>query len=130
MADTTSTSSTHSWHTLSASEASELQHVDMASGLSEEEVKRRQQSYGPNAILTKEGRSVWRILQEQFSDFMIIVLIIAAIVSGLVGEPEDAIAIVVIVLLNAVVGFVQDYRAEKALAAFKKTGSTHRDRSA
>lgn len=51
-------------------------------------------------------------MREQFSDFMIIVLIFAAILSGLVGEPEDAIAIVVIVLLNAVVGFVQDYRAE------------------
>ncbi len=120
MANTNPKPSTHSWHTLSASEASELQHVDMTSGLSEEQVKRRQQRYGPNAILTKEGISVWRILLQQFSDFMIIVLIIAAIVSGLVGEPQDAIAIVVIVLLNAVVGFVQDYRAEKALAALKK----------
>ncbi|MDH5480471.1 MAG: calcium-translocating P-type ATPase, PMCA-type, partial [Nitrosomonas sp.] len=82
--------------------------------------KHRQQQYGPNAILTKEGRSAWHILRQQFSDFMIIVLIIAAIVSGLVGEPEDAIAIVVIILLNAIVGFVQDYRAEKALAALKK----------
>ncbi len=120
MTDTTPTTSTHYWHTLSASEVSELQGVNMASGLAAEDVKHRQQYYGPNAILTKEGRGVWRILLQQFSDFMIIVLILAAIVSGLVGEPQDAIAIVVIVLLNAVIGFVQDYRAEKALEALKK----------
>ncbi len=120
MTDKIPTPSSDSWHTSSASEAAKLLQIDMTSGLSEEQVKSRQQHYGPNVILTKEGRSVWRILQQQFSDFMIIVLIIAAIVSGLVGEPEDAIAIVVIVLLNAVVGFMQDYRAEKALAALKK----------
>ena len=120
MTDTNPTTPPPAWHTLSAPEVAELQHVDITCGLAEEEIKHRQQRYGPNAILTKEGRGVWHILLQQFSDFMIIVLILAAIVSGLVGEPQDAIAIVVIVLLNAVIGFVQDYRAEKALAALKK----------
>lgn len=120
MTDTIPTTPTPTWHTLSASEVSELQRVDKTTGLTEEEIKHRQQHYGPNAILTKEGRGIWRIMLQQFSDFMIIVLIFAAIVSGLVGEPQDAIAIVVIILLNAVIGFVQDYRAEKALAALKK----------
>jgi Ca2+-transporting ATPase len=120
MTDTNSTTPPPAWHTLSASEVAEQQCVDITCGLGEEEIKHRQQRYGPNAILTKEGRGAWHILLQQFSDFMIIVLILAAIVSGLVGEPQDAIAIVVIVILNAVVGFVQDYRAEKALAALKE----------
>ena len=109
-----------SWHSISIDEVAELQRVDISTGLVAEEVEDRQQSYGPNTILTKEGRGIGKILLQQFSDFMIIVLILAAIVSGLVGEPQDAIAIVVIVLLNAVIGFVQDYRAEKALEALKK----------
>ncbi len=57
---------------------------------------------------------------DQFKDFMILVLIAAAVVAGVIGEPSDTIAIAVIVLLNAVLGFVQEYRAEKAMAALKK----------
>ena len=120
MTDTTSTTPTPVWHVLSTSKVADLQRVDLDSGLTEEEAKRRQKHYGPNVILSKESRKLWHILLQQFSDFMIIVLIFAALVSGLVGEPQDAIAIVVIVLLNAVIGFIQDYRAEKALAALKK----------
>ena len=57
---------------------------------------------------------------DQFRDFMILVLIAAAIISGIIGEPSDTIAIIVIVILNAVIGFIQEYRAEKAMAALKK----------
>jgi P-type Ca2+ transporter type 2C len=57
---------------------------------------------------------------DQFKDFMILVLIAAAVVAGVIGDPVDTIAIAVIVLLNAVLGFVQEYRAEKAMAALKK----------
>ena len=57
---------------------------------------------------------------DQFKDFMILVLIAAALVAGVIGEPSDTIAIAVIVLLNAVLGFIQEYRAEKAMAALKK----------
>ena len=56
----------------------------------------------------------------QFRDFMILVLIAAAVISGIIGEPSDTIAIAVIVILNAVIGFIQEYRAEKAMAALKK----------
>lgn len=108
------------WHLLSAEQTASQLRVDAARGLEADEVQNRQHTYGPNAIVSKEGRGAGRILLAQFSDFMIIVLIAAAIVSGFIGEPQDAIAIVVIILLNAVIGFVQDYRAEKALEALKK----------
>ncbi|WP_455207420.1 calcium-translocating P-type ATPase, PMCA-type [Kaarinaea lacus] len=108
------------WSLLTAEQTASQLRVDITRGLELDEVEDRQDAHGPNAIVTKEGRGIGHILLAQFSDFMIIVLIVAAIVSGLVGEPQDAIAIVVIIMLNAVIGFVQDYRAEKALEALKK----------
>ncbi|MDD5471076.1 MAG: calcium-translocating P-type ATPase, PMCA-type [Sideroxydans sp.] len=113
------TESTH-WHTLSPAESAHTLHTDAQSGLSEAEVARRTAHYGPNALREKRARSRWRMLLDQFSDFMIIVLIGAAIVSGFVGDIEDTIAILVIVMLNAVIGFVQEYRAEQAMAALKR----------
>jgi NDP-sugar pyrophosphorylase family protein len=68
----------------------------------------------------KKRKSLWMMFLDQFKDFMILVLIAAAVVAGVIGEPSDTIAIAVIVLLNAVLGFVQEYRAEKAMAALKK----------
>ena len=76
--------------------------------------------YGPNALHEKRGRSPWRMLLDQFTDFMIIVLIGAAVISGIVGDLQDTIAIIVIVILNAVIGFIQEYRAERAMAALKR----------
>jgi len=70
-------------------------------------------------------RSPWQMLAAQFTDFMILVLIGAALIAGLVGDPQDAIAIVVIVLLNALVGFFQEYRAERAMAALVRMAAPH-----
>ncbi len=92
-------------------------------GLSFTEAGRRLEQYGPNELIEKERKSLWMMFLDQFRDFMILVLIAAAIVAGVVGEPADTIAIAVIVLLNAVLGFVQEYRAEKAMAALKKLAS-------
>src|SRR4030043_542992 len=89
-------------------------------GLSEDEVGKRLEKYGSNELKEKKKKTPFMMFLDQFKDFMILVLIAAAIVSGIVGELTDTIAIVVIVVLNAVIGVVQEYRAEKAIAALKK----------
>jgi len=89
-------------------------------GLSAEEARKRLEEYGPNELKEKKKKTPLYMFLDQFRDFMILVLIAAALISGTIGEVSDTIAIVVIVVLNALVGFVQEYRAEKALAALKK----------
>ena len=93
--------------------------VDPGAGLDAEAVIQRLAEYGPNAFATRRRSSWPRLVANQFRDFMIMVLVAAAIVSGNVGEPRDAIAIVVIVVLNAAVGVFQEYRAERALEALR-----------
>lgn len=90
------------------------------SGLSSPEAKKRLEEYGPNELKEKKKKTAFMMLLDQFRDFMILVLIAAAVISGIIGEPSDTIAIAVIVVLNAVIGFIQEYRAEKAMAALKK----------
>jgi Ca2+-transporting ATPase len=109
----------HNWHTLAADEVA-LHLETSPSGLSSAEAVSRLARFGPNALREKRARSPWRMLLDQFTDFMIIVLIGAAIISGIVGDVEDTAAIIVIVILNAVIGFVQEYRAERAMAALKR----------
>ncbi len=92
-------------------------------GLSDSEVTARQEKYGPNQLMEKKGKSPFALFLDQFKDFMIWVLIGAALVSGYLEEWVDAIAIIVIVILNALLGFIQEYRAEKSLAALKKLSS-------
>lgn len=108
-----------SWHLLSPGDVAAQLAVDPDAGLTTEEAARRIAQYGLNDIRERPPRPLWRMFLDQFTDFMILVLIGAAIVSGIVGEPSDAIAIVVIVLLNGVIGFIQEYRAERAVAALK-----------
>ncbi|MDT8452978.1 MAG: cation-translocating P-type ATPase [Gammaproteobacteria bacterium] len=107
------------WHTLDVNET--LQQLESsATGLSPAEAQKRLAEYGPNAIPLKRRRSLLAMLLGQFADFMIMVLLAAAVISGLVGEPQDAIAILVIVLLNAIIGAVQEYRAQHAVAALQE----------
>jgi Ca2+-transporting ATPase len=89
-------------------------------GLSTEEALRRLGRYGSNALQEKKKKTLLMMLGDQFKDFMIIVLMVAAVISGVIGDLSDTIAIVVIVVLNAVIGFIQEYRAEAAMAALKK----------
>jgi Ca2+-transporting ATPase len=102
-------------------------------GLSSDEAAVRLAKYGRNELEEKGRRSPLAMLLDQFRDFMILVLMAAAVVSGFVGDLADTIAILVIVILNAVIGFVQEYRAEKAMKALKQMAApaarVHRDGS-
>jgi Ca2+-transporting ATPase len=89
-------------------------------GLSEEEAKRRLQEFGPNELVEREGVSAFQIFLGQFKDVFVIMLLVAIAISAAIGEIIDASTIGVIVVLNAVVGFVQEYRSEKAMEAMKK----------
>ncbi|MDH4233156.1 MAG: HAD-IC family P-type ATPase, partial [Nitrospirota bacterium] len=89
-------------------------------GISSDEARRRLQEYGPNELKQKKKKTPLMMFLDQFRDFMILVLIAAALISGFIGELSDTIAIIVIVVLNAVIGFIQEYRAEKAMEALKK----------
>ncbi|MHB1142725.1 MAG: calcium-translocating P-type ATPase, PMCA-type [Sulfuricaulis sp.] len=108
------------WHQLPTEEVVRHLEVDPRAGLSGEEARARRERYGANEIREGRRRGPLLMFLGQFTDFMILVLIAAAIVSGLVGDVVDTLVIVAIVVLNAVIGFVQEYRAERAIAALKQ----------
>jgi Ca2+-transporting ATPase len=109
-----------SWHSLSAEDVLHQLQTPPGSGLSSEEVGRRQAQFGPNELTEKPRPGFWRLLLDQLRNFIVILLIVAAFISFILGEYVDAIAILAIVILNAVLGVVQESRAEQALAALKK----------
>lgn len=113
------------WHLQDANELLRQHGVDPTSGLPEAEAARRTQDHGFNEIEGRAQRGVLGLLLDQFKDFMILVLIAAAVISGVVGEMIDTLAILVIVLLNAVIGFVQAWRADRAVAALKQLAAAH-----
>ena len=89
-------------------------------GLKDEEVKRRLEKYGLNELKERKRASALSILLNQFKDIFVIMLLVATAISFLVGEAVDAMTIAAIVILNSVVGFVQEYRSEKAMEAMRK----------
>ncbi|MGR8940877.1 MAG: cation-translocating P-type ATPase [Gammaproteobacteria bacterium] len=111
------------WHLLEPWQAAAWLKVNPEKGLDHEESRQRLADFGPNVITEQRRRGPLRMLFGQFTDFMIIVLILAGIVSGVVGEVTDTIAIIVIVVLNGIIGFVQEFRAERAVAALKRLSS-------
>ncbi|MDD2659232.1 MAG: cation-translocating P-type ATPase [Methylococcales bacterium] len=111
------------WHLLEPWQTTAWLKVDPEKGLDHDEAEERLSAYGPNDIREQRRRGAMQIFFGQFADFMIIVLIIAGIISGLIGGFTDTIAIVVIVVLNALIGFIQEYRAEQAVAALKRLSS-------
>lgn len=93
-------------------------------GLTNEAAEKKLQANGKNELVEGSRRSIAAMLLSQFADVMIIILLAAAVVSGFIGDLTDTIVILVIVLLNAVIGFVQEYRAEKAMQALKSMAVT------
>jgi Ca2+-transporting ATPase len=113
------------WHTQHVDAVAGKLDVRPDAGLSADEAAKRAASYGANELRERSVRSVWRMLLDQFADFMILALIAAAVISGILGDLKDTIAIAVIVLLNAVIGFLQELRAEKAILALKQMAVTN-----
>ncbi len=107
------------WHALPASDVVQRLGVDPERGLTSEEAERRFERWGPNVLPEAQPAPWYRHLLEQFTQFLVIVLLIAAGVSLALGERLDAIAILAIVALNGAFGFVQEFRAERALEALR-----------
>lgn len=88
--------------------------------LTEEQVREHQEKYGPNELVEGKKKTVLQIFLEQYKDFLVIILIIAAIASGFMGDIESAVVILVVITMNAILGTVQTIKAEQSLASLKK----------
>jgi P-type Ca2+ transporter type 2C len=109
------------WHSMEAAQVLKELDTDLASGLSDGEARKRLQRHGYNELVKKERRiSPVAIFMDQFKNILIAILVVAAVLSAVVGEWMDAVLILVIVVFCAALGFVQEYRAERALEALKK----------
>jgi Ca2+-transporting ATPase len=113
------------WYKLDVLEATQQFHSHPENGLSAAEAARRLQQYGPNELVERDTKSPWAILLEQFTGIMVVMLVISAIISLFLGETIDALVIMIIVILNAILGFTQEYRAEQAMAALKRMAVPH-----
>jgi Ca2+-transporting ATPase len=94
-------------------------------GLDAATARQRLAAHGPNQLADAHRKTIWLLLLHQLSDVMILVLLAAAGVSVLIGQAKSAYVILAIVMLNAVIGFVQEYRADKALEALQKMAASH-----
>ena len=118
----------NNWFNKSIEEVEKYFEVDKSKGLSNEQVEKLREKYGTNELETKKKKSLFVKFLEQFKDFMIIILIIAAIISGIVGYIEgegitDSIIILIVVIVNAIIGVAQESKAEKSLEALQKLSS-------
>jgi Ca2+-transporting ATPase len=107
------------WHLVEIESALQELQTDRQRGLAASEAQDRLARYGPNALADKGGRTPFKILYELLTATMVLILIAAAIVAASLGDGENAIAIIAIVVLFTILGFIQDYRAERAIAALK-----------
>lgn len=114
------------WHTIELGEIQRKLRTNILSGLSEEEAKKRREKYGENKLQEQKKESLLKRFIKQFNDFMIIILLIAAVVSAVVAKIQgsndyiDSIIIIAIVVLNSIMGVIQEAKAEKSLEALKK----------
>jgi len=118
-------------HTLEVEKVEDKLDTSTENGLSEEETQRRLEKYGTNEVKKSEGVSPWQILLSQFKDFLVYLLLFAIVISVIIGvynlsigeeasEFVDAIVIAVILIVNGVLGFYQEYKAERALESLKE----------
>ncbi len=108
------------WHTRQVDEVLNELTTDAINGLNDEQASQRLEVYGQNELIERSRKKPIVLLLEQFTSTLVLILIIAAVISGFLGKPIETIAILAIVVLFAVLSFVQEYRAERAMAALKK----------
>src|SRR5262245_19334830 len=96
-----------------------------SAGLAAQVAADRLETHGPNELVEKARRPAWRLLLDQFTSPMIIVLLVAAGITALLGDLKDTIVILAIVVFNGAVGFIQEHRAEEAMDALKRMSSPH-----
>lgn len=112
------------WHLLKLSEIAEKLNTS-TSGINSSEAAQRLAEYGKNKLEDKKKKTIFQMALHQLTDFMILILIGAAIISGILGDVTDTVIILVIIVLNAAVGIIQEYRAEKAMEALKKMSASN-----
>ncbi len=116
-----------SWHALSQEDVLDKLGVSREEGLAVQEAEKRLQEFGYNELEEGERTTIWEMLLDQVTDFVVILLLVAAVISALLGDWVESGAIMTIVVLNAVLGVVQERRAEEALAALKKMSAPDAD---
>lgn len=112
------------WHSLSAAEVVALQQTSTVQGLDESEVRLRRQRFGLNVLTPKKGKSPLARFLLQFNNPLVIILLVASGITAVLKDPADALVIFGVVLVNALIGFIQEARAEQAITALSKTMTT------
>jgi Ca2+-transporting ATPase len=108
------------WHVREWGEVAGALKTDVERGLTLAEVDQRRAEHGLNELVDRGVKNPWRILWEQFTATMVVILIVAALASALLGKVTESLSIFIIVFLFGILGFVQEYRAEKAMAALRQ----------
>ena len=110
----------HEWHRIGVDEALRILETDGKQGLSGAEATSRLERYGPNALEKEEEKTLLQMFADQFKDFLVLILVASTVIAAIMGEWVDASVIMAILILNAIMGVVQEGRAGKALAALRK----------
>lgn len=108
------------WHQINEEKIIQALNTDLYRGLTGAEVKKRAADYGPNALVEQPPRSLFSLFKGQMKEVLVIILLVAAVISGILGEWADAAVIMIIVILNGVLGVVQEHKAEQALRALEE----------
>jgi P-type Ca2+ transporter type 2C len=108
------------WHTLETDRTLAQLQTELETGLTRAEAEQRRQRYGPNELVDRGGVSPWEILWGQLTSIMVLILIVAGLIAAFLGDLEDTIVILALVAINTAIGFTQEYRAEKSMAALKQ----------
>ncbi len=112
------------WHQLPTEEVVQFLGVNLSTGLMPEEVRRRQREFGPNRVTTRRGTPAWVKFLQQFNQPLVYILLLAVVVTAILGEWVDSSVIFGVVIINAIVGFLQEAKAEKAIEALAKMVAT------